>query len=326
MRLRVSSAHYPQSNGRAESGIKAAKHLVADNTTASGALDTDRFLRANMAYRNSMTYSDTGKSITQSLMGRHLRDSLPNVKKFYQIKREFVMERKESEIVVAMSVKKMSESYDKGSRSLPTLSVGDHIRVQNQTTNRTTKWDKTGMVIKDLGNRQYEIMIYGSRHITMRNRRHLRRIPGKKLVIEEGEEEDEYREVSVQAPAGPAPAIKGETVPASPARPASPASPAVSAEPAPVPAQPDVPVVPAETVPVVPAPVPAQVQDEPRRSGRSRSPPNRLEVTGQGKSYAAVIRTGRMKVMKPPGEKDVVRTVQESEMWQRKCLRPDGGT
>ena len=34
--LRVSSAHYPQSNGRAECAVKAAKHLVANNTTHSG--------------------------------------------------------------------------------------------------------------------------------------------------------------------------------------------------------------------------------------------------------------------------------------------------
>ena len=101
------------------------------------------------------------------------------------------MDRKEWELVAAKSVKKMTESYDKGSRSLPTLSVGDHIRVQNQTTNRTTKWEKTGRVVKDLGNRQYEIMMDGSRRETMRNRRHLRRIPGKHVVIEEGEEEDE---------------------------------------------------------------------------------------------------------------------------------------
>ena len=44
VRLRVSSAHYPQSNGRAECAVKAAKNLVANNTTASGALDTDNFL------------------------------------------------------------------------------------------------------------------------------------------------------------------------------------------------------------------------------------------------------------------------------------------
>ena len=59
VRLRISSAHYPQSNRRAECAVKAAKQLVANNTMASGALDTDKFLHANLAYRNSMIYPDS---------------------------------------------------------------------------------------------------------------------------------------------------------------------------------------------------------------------------------------------------------------------------
>ena len=82
MKLRVSSAHYPQSNGRAECAVKAAKNLVTNNTTASGDLNTDKFLWANLAYRNSMIYPTTGKTIAQSLLGKHLRDSLPNVCEF----------------------------------------------------------------------------------------------------------------------------------------------------------------------------------------------------------------------------------------------------
>ena len=129
VRLRIFSAHYPQSNGRAECAVKAAKNLVANNTTASGALDIDKFLCANLAYCNSMIYPDTGKSIAQSLLGRHLQDSLLGVCEFYQIMKEFVMEWKGRELVAAKSVKKMSESCDRGSGALPTLSVGDCVRV-----------------------------------------------------------------------------------------------------------------------------------------------------------------------------------------------------
>ena len=114
------------------------------------------------------------------------------------------MERKEWELVAAKTAMKMSESYDKGSRLLPTLSVGDFIRVQNQTTNRTTKWDKSGRVTKILGNRQYEILMDGSRRVTMRNRRHLRRIPGKQVVLEEEGEEKDDEIQDLQAPISPA--------------------------------------------------------------------------------------------------------------------------
>ena len=103
---------------------------------------------------------------------------------------------------------------------MPTLSVGDYVRVQNQTTNRTTKWDKTGRVVEDLVNRQYEIMMDGSRRITLRNRQHLRRIPGKYVVIEEGEEEAKSEEQRVLRPQVPAPAV-----PAMGKKPASPTVP-----------------------------------------------------------------------------------------------------
>ena len=164
-------------------------------------MDTDKFLWANLMYRNSTIYPDTGKMIAQSLLGRNLRDALPAVRGFYAVKQEFLMDRKERELVAAKSAMKMSESYDKGSRVLPKLSDGDFVRVQNQTTTRTTKWDRSGRVTKVLGNRQYKILMDGSRRVTMRNRRHLRRIPGKQVEPEEeGEEEDDKNQEDLWAP------------------------------------------------------------------------------------------------------------------------------
>merc|ERR1712082_430577 len=81
----------------------------------------------------------------------------------------------------------MVDAYNKGARHLPPLEVGDKVRVQNQTTTRTTKWDRTGVITATLANRKYEIMMDGSRCLTTRNRRHLRKIPGK-IVVEKEEE------------------------------------------------------------------------------------------------------------------------------------------
>ena len=117
--------------------MKAAKNMVTVNTTSSGALDTDKFLCANMACRNSAIYPKTGKMIAQSLMGRHLRGALPAVKEFYQVKCEYIMERKQRELVAAKRVQKMEEAYNKGSKDLPKLAVRDKVRVQNQTMVRT---------------------------------------------------------------------------------------------------------------------------------------------------------------------------------------------
>ena len=53
----------------------------------------------------------------------------------------------------------MTEAYNQGSKSLFSLCIDDHVRVQNQTPIRTTKWDKTGVITAVLGTRKYEIAI-----------------------------------------------------------------------------------------------------------------------------------------------------------------------
>ena len=48
VRLRMSSAHYPQSNERAEAAVKCVKPLIRGNNTSRGSLDTDGAARAIM--------------------------------------------------------------------------------------------------------------------------------------------------------------------------------------------------------------------------------------------------------------------------------------
>ena len=50
---RVSSAYFPQSNGRAEVAVKAAKRLLIANVSSSGDLNNDLFLRALLELRNT---------------------------------------------------------------------------------------------------------------------------------------------------------------------------------------------------------------------------------------------------------------------------------
>ena len=87
------------------------------------------------------------------------------------------MERKEREEKLAVKAEQTKRIYDRGARSLQPLLVGDMVRIQNQTTTRKTKWDRVGKVLEVLPNKQYNIMVSGSRRITTRNRRHLRKIP-----------------------------------------------------------------------------------------------------------------------------------------------------
>jgi len=71
---RLSSAYNPQSNGKAEVAVKSAKRLLLSNTGASGSLDTGRFLRAMMQFRNTPD-RDCELSPAEIVFGRPLRDS-----------------------------------------------------------------------------------------------------------------------------------------------------------------------------------------------------------------------------------------------------------
>lgn len=53
VRLRISSTHYTQSNGRAEAAVKCVKRLLRGNTAQNGSLDTHAAARAIMQYINT---------------------------------------------------------------------------------------------------------------------------------------------------------------------------------------------------------------------------------------------------------------------------------
>ena len=131
-------------------------------------------------------------------------------------------------------------------RELPTLKTGDRCSVQNQHGNHPKKWCNTGTVVEALPNRQYRVMVDGSRRITLRNRKFLRKLdtpPVRPSVI----------------PLNPNPVITVEDdgphddIGNSPSRSSKP-KPLVVKTPAPV--QPE----PVQPKPVQPEPVPAATQ------------------------------------------------------------------
>ena len=58
---------------------------------------------------------------------------------------------------------------------LPPLTIGDCVRIQNQTGPNPTKWDKTGVVVEATQFDQYVVRVDGSGRVTLRNRRFLRK-------------------------------------------------------------------------------------------------------------------------------------------------------
>ena len=123
----------------------------------------------------------------------------------------------------------------------------------------------------------------GSRRITTRNRRHLRRIPGREEEEEEEDEDDSVvtsTPVPVPEPSAPEPVPEQESEPV----------PASGTTPAPAPGSSP-----------VSTPVSAPTF---RRSSREKMVPDRLEVNMKGKTYAAVVR-GNQRVGVGGGKKDV---------------------
>ena len=180
IRHRVSSAYFPQSNGRAEVAVKTAKRLLRSNTGPTGSLDHDHFVRAMLQLRNTPD-PDCKLSPAQIIFGRPLRDSLSFVNRLEKYSNPHVLltwrqawKAKEEALRSRRSITRTTESLRDHSRPFHPLAPGDRVFIQNQQGNNPTKWDRSGIVVESLGNDQYKIKVDGSGRLTLRNRRFLR--------------------------------------------------------------------------------------------------------------------------------------------------------
>ena len=169
---RTSSVSYPQSNGRAELGVKTAKRIIHNNVSPNGSLDNDQAARAILQYRNT-PLTDINLSPAQILLHRQLRDSIPENPSHYEPHKDWVISAKERESALAKRNQKLVEKYDASTRSLPPLCVGMRVVIQSDEINKK-KWLKSGKIVEVLENRQYRIRMDSSGRITLRNRRFIK--------------------------------------------------------------------------------------------------------------------------------------------------------
>ena len=76
VRHRLSAAYNPESNGRAEVGVKSMKRLLSGNLRVDGSLDSDKVITGLLQYRNTPEPT-TGMSPAAILFGRQIMDKIP---------------------------------------------------------------------------------------------------------------------------------------------------------------------------------------------------------------------------------------------------------
>ena len=175
VKLRLSSAYFAHSNQRAELGVRAAKRMLRENLTPTGSLDSDKFLRALLTYRNTPD-RDTGKSPAQIIFGHPIKDFFPVHPQKFQPRPEWLLTAEQREIALARRHARQGAVLTEHTKVLKPLSMSDVVLVQNQAGRRGKKWDRTGVVIEVLDHDQYRIKMDGSGRPSLRNRRFLKPI------------------------------------------------------------------------------------------------------------------------------------------------------
>ena len=166
-----SSADYPQSNSRAEFGVKSAKRLL-EKCFNGRKLDTLKYAKGITQLRNT-PHAGTDLSPALILYGQQIQDGLPVhktsfAKDWSEKMRQFDRIRKEL-------AEESEKAYNEHARKLKELDIGDEVLVHDNTKK---KWSRRGVVMKrDLKLRRYWIGM-PSGFVINRNRVHLKKACG----------------------------------------------------------------------------------------------------------------------------------------------------
>ena len=173
---RVSAAYHPHSNLRAEAAVKSSKRIVMDNTRSDGSPRHDALSRAIMQHRNTPD-SEFKLSPAQLVFGRPIRDFLPIKPGHFSPSEVWIDSREKRELALRDRVTRGAERWSEHTKNLKPLSVGEKVMIQNQhgAGKLSKKWDRSGLVVEDLGFHKYRVRVDGSGRVTDRNRRFLRK-------------------------------------------------------------------------------------------------------------------------------------------------------
>ena len=170
---RLFSVAYPHSDCRAEIGVKTMKRLIMSNTGPNGTLDTDTLQRAILQYRNCPD-PQTKLSPAMCIFGRPVKNFIPIIPGRYKPHPTWQDTLATRENALRNRHMRCEERLSLHTRRLPPLTVGNHVRIQNQIGQHPSIWDKTGVVVEVKQFDQYRIRVDGSGRLTLRNRKFLR--------------------------------------------------------------------------------------------------------------------------------------------------------
>ena len=153
--------------------VKSAKRLLRDHCSPSGRLDTDAYMMAIMAHRNTPD-PFLGLSPGQIVYGRPLQDTFR-----FMSDNKFSDQRVRGIWWEAWANRhhfySQREATNVHARELGLLDVGAKVFVQNQHGNHPLFWDKTGTVIEILPNSAFQVKYDGSGRLAKKTQRHLRK-------------------------------------------------------------------------------------------------------------------------------------------------------
>ena len=171
---RLCSVDYPHGYSRAEIGVKTVKRALASDTPDSGDLDTDRFQRAMLTYRNTPD-PVTKISPAIAVFARPIKDLIPVLPGKLKLHAYWDSLLDDWKATMASRGAKEHDKWSEHTHHLTQLQVGDYVRVQNQTGPFLRRWDKVGIVTEVKQFHQYWIRMTGSGRATLRNRKFLRK-------------------------------------------------------------------------------------------------------------------------------------------------------
>ena len=110
------------------------------------------------------------------VFGRAMRDFIPSLQYKYEPAKDWSVTQEYRERTLALKREADSEKWAQRTKNYEIIEVGTPVILQNQTGSNPNKWDKTGVVLENKPHSQVVIRVDGSRRVTTRNRRFVRKL------------------------------------------------------------------------------------------------------------------------------------------------------